>query len=314
MRMNRMGTRGLAALTLGLAMAPAAWAQRTSNAAGDLPGPIDNVQDLEDTGKMLFKVADANNDGRISQQEAVDAGNLLVGGFFFQADADGDGKITKQEAQKAREALMQQRPWLRYVMSKGNQQQKAEGQPTSNDALRSLGSLLDRDDDKAIEATEVRQAVQTAVQSLYAVADTSHDGALDPSEVNAAVAGTVQAIAQAMFQTADKDQNGTLSQEEFLQSLAEPARTAFSVLDANGDKQLTPQEIQTAERVILSQLRNLQVPDAGNGSSAREGNTTAAPNIRIPVRTNAAPNAAPGRVPTAPAPGQPAPAPGGRTR
>ena len=50
-----------------------------------LPGPIDSLGDLQDTGKMLFKLADTNNDNRISQKEAVDAGNLLAGGFFFRA-------------------------------------------------------------------------------------------------------------------------------------------------------------------------------------------------------------------------------------
>lgn len=47
-------------------------------------GPIQNIQDLQDTGKLLFKLADTNNDGQISQKEATDAGNLLVGGFFFE--------------------------------------------------------------------------------------------------------------------------------------------------------------------------------------------------------------------------------------
>ena len=63
------------------------------------PSGIDSVQDLQDFGKFLFKLADTNNDNRISQKEAVDAGNLLVGGFFFRADANGDGTVTSQEAQ-----------------------------------------------------------------------------------------------------------------------------------------------------------------------------------------------------------------------
>src|SRR4051794_28685350 len=48
----------------------------------DVPGPIDSLQDLQDTGRMLFKIVDENNDGQISQKEAVDAGNLIAGGFF----------------------------------------------------------------------------------------------------------------------------------------------------------------------------------------------------------------------------------------
>ena len=64
----------------------------------DVPGPIDSLQDLQDTGRMIFKLVDENNDGQISQKEAVDAGNLAVGGLFFRADANGDGVVTQDEA------------------------------------------------------------------------------------------------------------------------------------------------------------------------------------------------------------------------
>ena len=72
-----------------------------------LPGPIDSLEDLESTGRLLFKLADTNNDNLISQKEAVDAGNLLVGGYFFRADANGDGKVTSEEARSAREKPVQ---------------------------------------------------------------------------------------------------------------------------------------------------------------------------------------------------------------
>ena len=60
-------------------------------------GPIRSIQDLQDTAKMVFKLADTNNDGQISQKEATDVGDLLVGGFFFRADANGDGTLTPDE-------------------------------------------------------------------------------------------------------------------------------------------------------------------------------------------------------------------------
>ena len=69
--------------------------------ADALPGPINSLSDLQDTAKLVFKLADTNNDDQISQKEAIDAGNLLVGGFFFRADANGDGVLTAQEAQQA---------------------------------------------------------------------------------------------------------------------------------------------------------------------------------------------------------------------
>ena len=45
--------------------------------AGDVPGPIDSIQDLQDTGRMMFKMADMNNDNQISQQEAESARRMM---------------------------------------------------------------------------------------------------------------------------------------------------------------------------------------------------------------------------------------------
>ena len=87
----------------------------------DLPGPIHSIEDLQDVGKFLFKLADTNNDNRISQKEAIDAGNLLAGGFFFRADTNGDGVVTPDEARAAREALFNQRPLLRFIFQRSKE-------------------------------------------------------------------------------------------------------------------------------------------------------------------------------------------------
>ncbi len=70
--MTHQWTNALKALGFGLiTLAGTATAQTK-----DIPGPIDSLQDLQDTGRMLFKLVDENNDGQISQKEAIDAGNL----------------------------------------------------------------------------------------------------------------------------------------------------------------------------------------------------------------------------------------------
>src|SRR5262249_19825662 len=103
-----------------VALGVAAWfsaaAIATDDKPNDIPGPIDSIQDLQDSARMLFKMADTNNDDQISQKEAMDVGNLLVGGFFFRADTNGDGPLTPEEARQAREALSQQQPPLRYIL------------------------------------------------------------------------------------------------------------------------------------------------------------------------------------------------------
>jgi len=297
----------------------------------DLPGPIDSLQDLQDTGKMLFKLADTNNDGQISQKEAGDAGNLMVGGFFFRADANGDGTLSKQEAQQARDSFLNQKPLLRIVLERARPRNAAQrgrdNEPAGRDneqpgqantanprSMQGLMSLLDTNNDGQLQAAELRQMVQTSVQSLYAAADTNRDGQLSPSELNAAVAGAADAAAQAAFQSADADGNGALSQAEFDRAIVGPAHAAFRVLDTNSDNQISPQEARAAQRVVVSQIRMFSVPEPANsarnlmrsGRAPREA--TPVPNFGTPDQRGnprgTRPAPAPGTTP-APAPRQP---------
>jgi len=261
--MRKLGTWGTGVLALGLLALPVGVRAQQR----DMPGPIDSLQDLQDTGKLLFMLADENRDGQISQKEATDAGNLLVGGFFFSADTNGDGVVSQQEARQARDAFLQSRPWLNYVIKTSQATVKRDqGNTNSNQQspLRALSSVLDPNNDKQLQATELRQAVQTAVQGFFAAADTNRDGQMSPTEANAAVAGVAKSVAQGAFQAADKDNNGSLSKEEWTKALEEPSNVVFSILDGNHDGQLTQQEAQQAQRVIASQIRSIRVPRASN--------------------------------------------------
>jgi Ca2+-binding EF-hand superfamily protein len=267
--MRKLWVLGFGALALALTTAPAlAQGQQGQRKPGDLPGPIDSLSDLQDTGRMLFELADANMDGQISQQEAVNAGNMMVGGFFFSADRNGDGKVDQQEARQAREEFLSSKPWIRYAVEtvQANRGQQGAGANTNNqnNPLRALATAFDTNNDKALEATELRTAVQSAVQGMFATADTNRDGQLSTTEVNAAIAGASRAVAQAAFQQADTDNNGQISQAEFEKAIIQPARTAFQVMDLNHDGQLSQQEAQTARQVILSRVRMLNTPEPSN--------------------------------------------------
>ena len=253
-----------------------------------LPGPIDSISDLQDTAKLVFKLADTNNDDQISQKEATDAGNLLVGGFFFRADTNGDGVLTQQEAQQAREALFAQQPLLKFVMERakptnvpqGNQAQNVQpitagasndprqvAQGLATDPMTTVANLLDTNHDQKIEASELRQAVQMGVSTLFLVADTNQDGQLSPYEMNAAIGEFAKSAVQTVFQAADADRNNMLSMDEFDKALVEPAHAVFRVLDANGDNQLTLAELQRAEQIIQDQIQRLAVPEPPNSIS-----------------------------------------------
>jgi len=267
----------IGALALAIAgLLPRAGIAQDRARAGDLPGPIDSIQDLQDTAKILFKMADTNNDGQISQKEAVDVGNLLVGGFFFRADANGDGTLTPEEARAARESLFRQQPLVRYIFQKAKPTNGAEapagtnnqpGQVAQNIAanpVQAIGNLLDTNHDQKIEASELRQAVQSAVQILFTATDANQDGQLSPAELNRAVGEAARTAVQVAFQTADTDRNGALSLAEFDKALTEPAHAAFRILDANNDNQLSLDELQRAQQVIAQQIQRLRVPEASN--------------------------------------------------
>lgn len=233
---------------------------------GDMPGPIDSLSDLQDTGKMLFKLADENNDGQISQKEAVDAGNLLVGGFFFRADANGDGVLSKDEARQARDAFLAQHPMMRVFLEKNQGAVAATpGSPAAN-AQQAFEALVDTNRDGNLQAMEVRQAVQTGVSALFATADTNRDGLLSPTEVNAALIGAANAAAQAAFAAADADRNGQISQAEFDKAIVEPANAIFRAMDTNNDGQISPQEAQQARQAVIQQVRQLRVPEPANSA------------------------------------------------
>ena len=252
---------GLQTLGFGLvAMVGTASAQRA-----DMPGPIDSLTDLQDSGRIVFKLVDANNDGQISQKEAVDAGYLAVGGLFFRADANGDGSVTKDEATKARDAMLADKPLVRFMIDRVKMSQPKATAGTPNPAAMLMG-LVDANNDGNLQATEVRQAVQTTVQGAFAAADTNRDGLMSPTEVNAAIVGSVKAAQQATFQAADTDNDGQVSKEEFTKSLTDPANAAFAVMDANSDGKLSPQELQSAGRIIEGQLKRLVVPEPANSA------------------------------------------------
>jgi Ca2+-binding EF-hand superfamily protein len=281
-------------------------------------GPIQSVQDLEDTAKILFKLVDTNNDGQVSQKEVGDAGNLLFGGYFFRADTNGDGVLTPEEGKQARDALFAQQPLLKLLLEKAKatdvqQSTQPQATPANNDRasafkqlaanpMRTIGNLLDSNHDQKIEATELRQAIQTGVQVLFSVADTNQDGQLTPAELNAAVGEAAKSAVQTVFQAADADRNGSLSMQEYDKALSEPAHALFRVIDANSDNQISLAELQRAEQVLADQIQRLRVPEPRNSLlNYIQNGLNAARTLRTPDQPSpGAPS--PNATATAPAP------------
>ena len=268
--MRTKGMWGIGVLALSLCTTGAAQTQPVRTEKDPSPGPDPTVlKDLEDTGKLLFMMADENRDGQISQKEAIDAGNLSVGGFFFRADTNGDGILSPQEAQHARDAFLKDRPWLKYVVETAKATPKPGGSAAANPqaAFQVFETVLDTNNDRQLQATELRQGVQTIVQGMFATADTNRDNQLSPTEVNAAVDGIARSVAKGAFQAADSDHNGSVSLQEWDRAIEVPAHVVFNVLDGNHDGQLTRAETEQAEKVVISQIRSIRVPHAANAPS-----------------------------------------------
>jgi Ca2+-binding EF-hand superfamily protein len=283
--MARHWMNGLKAIGLGVATLAGTASAQTK----DLPGPIDSLQDLQDSGRMIFKLVDENNDGQISQKEAVDAGNLAVGGLFFRADANGDGVVTQDEAKAARNSFLAQKPMVRFLIGRAESVKPANKGGSPNPGAVFMG-LVDANGDKQLQASEVRTAVQSAVQGLFASADTNRDGQMSPTEVNAAIVGGVKAMEQASFQAADLNHDGQISKEEFTKALTDPANAAFAILDANNDGQLSQQEMVSAGRIVEAQIKRTMVPEPPNSlrnlinSGQKPEQVAPIPNITIPGR------------------------------
>jgi hypothetical protein len=158
---------GAGVLSLGLLAMPGL-ARAQAPAQPDLPGPIDSLRDLQDTGRMLFIMADTNHDGQISQKEATIANNLMVGGFFFAADTDGNGVVSQQEAKAARDEYLNQNPWARYVVESIESQQKAQPNSNQPNPIQGFMTVLDSNGDKQIQASELRNLVQTTTRTVTA--------------------------------------------------------------------------------------------------------------------------------------------------
>jgi len=264
--------------------------QHAQKSVLDLPGPIDSLQDLQDVGKMIFQLADVNDDNQISQKEAVDAGDLIVGGFFFRADTNGDGTLTQEEARAARDAFLNQKPWLKYVLqtAKTEAQRGNQNKNQANIAATVVGTF-DTNNDKKLEASEVRQGVQTIVQGIFATADTNRDGQLNPTEVNAALIGAGRSMAQATFKQADKDGNGSISEQEFDDAMRQPVHMIFAVADLNHDGQLSQDEAQRLRQVVMTKIRQSQFPEPANSlrnlarTGQRPSEVAPVPNVNVPA-------------------------------
>jgi hypothetical protein len=203
--------------------------------------------EVEAAMTRLVALADANEDGALSKDEALGLTNVVVGGFFFRADENGDGVVTPEEGRKVRAEFMKQNPAAAALFQEARR-------TTGKSAFATLARLFDVDYGKPLPIAEARDAARGAVEDLYRAADQNRDGLLSRAEANAVVWDGARALGRSAFEAADGDRNGRLTSQEFQAALQGPAKVAFAMADTNNDGQLTEEEAARAMGQLVKRI------------------------------------------------------------
>ena len=156
MRRMMLAIYGPAALVGALAVVPVAVAHRGD---GDAHGP-----------DAMFKMTDANGDGKISPQEHADAAKKMFSGM----DTNGDGKVTTAEMDAFHEHMLAKK----MPGDASKDARKAErSEMSSADKIK----VIDTDHDGVLTAEEHA----AGSKSMFEKMDTDHDGFLTKAEVEA---------------------------------------------------------------------------------------------------------------------------------
>lgn len=218
--------------------------------------------EIEQTATRLIEMADANEDGQVSKDEAQALASFVVGGFFFRSDTDGDGVVTPAEGKAARAELQSRYPAMASLF-------RGVRGATGESPFATLAKLLDVEYGKPLSMPEARDAARSAVNDLYSAVDADRDRMISAAEVRSAARQATRALAQAAFRAADSDRNGSLSLPELQGALQASAKVAFPMADTNGDGQLGEDEARAAMVRIAEALG--APPSAMQPAEAQKG-------------------------------------------
>lgn len=191
-----------------------------------------------------FNKHDANKDGRLSQSEWSDIGQVDVS--FDQLDRNGDGMVDKQEVRDSQVKLEKSATTQRT----SGQSAQQSGQQASRKGKQAFREA-DADRDNRVSQREVQDAGYDYVAIYYEPMDADGDGYLDENEwdINETGAGIYDDGAETIsytaetFSTYDLDDDGFLDQTEV--SDDDYLESNFSSLDANNDGFVSEDEADT---------------------------------------------------------------------
>jgi len=136
-----------------------------------VPGALANKDAAEAHGPYgMFKMMDANGDGKISEQEHADAAKKMFTGM----DTNGDGKVTAAEMDAFHEHLLGKKM---HVDATKDAHKGERSEMTSADKIK----VVDTDHDGVLTAAEHA----AGSKSMFEKMDTDHDGFLTKAELQA---------------------------------------------------------------------------------------------------------------------------------
>jgi Ca2+-binding EF-hand superfamily protein len=207
-----MKHKSIAALTLGSTLVLAA--AGAVAIAGDGADGKHHGRAHGGPGKHFFAEMDANQDGKVTRDEAKSASDRL----FQKLDLNKDGSITQAEAREGMKALGTERAAQRFAAKDTNKDGKLSAEESKMPAERF--TRIDANKDGFLTQEELAQKFQPRAD------------------------GPRGKFGARQFERMDADKNGTVTKAEAVAV----AEQRFAKVDVNGDGVITQDELKSAVR------------------------------------------------------------------
>lgn len=195
-----------------------------------------------------FTMVDANNDGKVSKQEA----DMIVSQEFGAIDSNGDGSISQSEYDECQRAADYYRDMPASVAQNGDQAFEA----------------ADTNKDQKVDRQEYMKGAQQAYDSAQS------SGMESGSEPVAVLHRYIWVVAP---ESSESEQGSQEPQQDMSKDeAAGHAASSFSALDSNGDDTLTKQEWQgsgqqgAGQKSSSTDKKFSSVDSDGNGKISKE--------------------------------------------
>jgi len=239
-----------------------------------------NSASLSEMRQKMFNKIDTGGDGAIDKGEfsamAGQNASSLVDELFGKMDTDQDSLISKTEFDAALSKLEQQ-------MKSGDAGMQAmSGMPPPPPPPDQVFDTADADGDGSVSKDELTAVLGKKGADVFSQVDTDGDGLISRTEDKAFRAKMDERMSkggsgmQAMsgmppppdqvFDTADTNEDGTVSQDELTAVLGKQGADVFSQVDTDGDGKISRAEDEAFRAKMDEQMQQNALQDSGTNT------------------------------------------------